>query len=145
MARASSGASTGSFFFEQERKTAMMASVRTRGRNRMVKPFKMLEQMNGGGGSIDYPMRPGDGIPGKRVCQPRGGSTPTRPLITIRTEAEHHIHMKGMIMAKKRASKAKTQSKRGATPRAKAKSKSKPREGQYNPALDGVITHTEFA
>ena len=48
-------------------------------------------------------------------------------------------------MAKKKASKAKTQSKRGATPRAKAKSKSKPREGQYNPALDGVITHTEFA
>jgi predicted enzyme related to lactoylglutathione lyase len=51
--------------------------------------------------------------------------------------------MKGVIMAKKKASKAKPKAK--AKSRAKAKSKSTSAGGQYNPALDGVITHTEFA
>src|SRR5262249_12421495 len=64
-------------------------------------------------------------------------------MITMRIEAEHHIHMKGIIMAKKKASKAKANG--GAKPRAKSKSKSASASGQYNPALDGVITHTEFA
>ncbi|HKW15069.1 MAG TPA: VOC family protein [Candidatus Krumholzibacteria bacterium] len=46
-------------------------------------------------------------------------------------------------MAKKKATKAKAK----ARPRAKAKSRSKSSSGnaQYNAALDGVITHTEFA
>jgi predicted enzyme related to lactoylglutathione lyase len=51
--------------------------------------------------------------------------------------------MKGISMAKKKASKAKAKAK----PRAKAKSRPrKPSENMgRNPALDGVITHTEFA
>lgn len=48
-------------------------------------------------------------------------------------------------MAKKKASKAKAHVKSGAKTRAKTKSRSKSGEGQYNPALDGVVTHTEFA
>jgi predicted enzyme related to lactoylglutathione lyase len=52
--------------------------------------------------------------------------------------------MKGIIMAKKKASKAKARSKP-----AKAKSKSRSNRSsenvQRNPELDGIITHTEFA
>jgi predicted enzyme related to lactoylglutathione lyase len=54
--------------------------------------------------------------------------------------------MKGTVMAKKKASrKAAPAPKAKAKTRARAKGKKAASDGQYNPALDSWITHTELA